>query len=104
MTTRISGTPAAVINTPYVQKMGLNLPWYLQVLKNQKLTKKYVVPLIHWTGMKQLEAAAIGPTWKTVWSAGQSVGLVNEILSCQEIMDKLVTEYQTAIQKMPRGN
>lgn len=96
MTTRISGTPAAVIRTPYIEKIGLDLPWYLKMLKNQKLTKKYIVPLIHLLGMKQLEAAATGPTWKTVWSAGQSVGLVHEILSCEEIMNKLVKEYEQA--------
>ena len=38
MTTRLSGTPAAVINTPYIEKIGLDLPWYLKVLKDRKLT------------------------------------------------------------------
>ena len=52
MTTRLSGTPAAVIRTPYIDKMGLDLPWYLKVLKDQKLTKKYIVPLIHFLGSK----------------------------------------------------
>lgn len=102
LTSRISGTPAAVINTDYVQKMGLDLPWYLKVLKSQKIAKKYVVPLIHWMGMKQLEAAASGPTWKTVWSAGQSVGLINEILSCQAIMDQFVAEYEKTVGDFPK--
>jgi nitronate monooxygenase len=102
MTTRVSGTPAAVINTPYVQKMGLDLPWYLKMLKERSLTKRYVVPLIHWLGMRQLEKAAVGPTWKTVWSAGQSVGLVEEILSCREIVDKFVQEYEDAVSALPR--
>lgn len=104
LTTRVSGTPAAVINTPYVQKMGLDLPWYLKILKDQKLSKKWIVPLIHWMGMKQLEKAAIGPTWKTVWSAGQSVGLVHEILSCSKIIDKMISEYQQTIQQQPKVN
>jgi nitronate monooxygenase len=103
MTTRVSGTPAAVINTPYVQKIGLDLPWYLRVMKENRWAKKYVVPLIHLMGMKQLEKAAAGPTWKTVWSAGQSVGLVNEILSCPEIMEKLVREYQEAVIAQPKA-
>lgn len=102
MTTRISGTPAAVIRTPYIEKMGLDLPWYLKVLKNQKLTKKYVVPLIHFLGSKALEEAATGPTWKTVWSAGQSVGLIEDILSCQQIIEKLVQEYYDSVEKLPR--
>jgi nitronate monooxygenase len=96
MTTRISGTPAAVIKTPYIEKMGLDLPWYLKVLKNNSKAKKYVVPLIHFLGSKQLEEAASGPTWKTVWSAGQSVGMIDEILSCDEIVKKMVSEFQSA--------
>jgi nitronate monooxygenase len=102
MTTRISGTPAAVINTPYVQKMGLDLPWYLKTLKNNSLTKMYLVPLIHFMGMRKLEAAALSPTWKTVWSAGQSVGLVNEILTCDEIIKNMISEYQAAVAAQPK--
>lgn len=96
MTTRVSGTPAAVINTEYVRKIGLDLPLPVKLLKENKLTKKYVVPLIHLAGMKALEKAADKPTWKTVWSAGQSVGLVDEILSVREIYAKLAREYTEA--------
>ncbi len=102
MTTRLSGTPAAVIRTPYIEQMGLDLPWYLKLLKNQKLTKKYIVPLIHLLGSKALEEAATGPTWKTVWSAGQSVGLIDTILPCQEIVATFVKEYRESIKKLPR--
>lgn len=97
MTTRVSGTPAAVINTPYVQKLGTDLPWALKALKNNKMTKKYAVPLIHFMGMKSLEEAATKPSWKTVWTAGQSVGLIDDILSVREIYQKLVAEYETAV-------
>jgi nitronate monooxygenase len=102
MTTRLSGTPAAVIRTPYIDKIGLDLPWYLKLLKNNPASKKYVVPLIHWLGMQQLEQAAVGPTWKTVWSAGQSVGMINEILSCEQIIDKLIQEYKLATERQPQ--
>lgn len=102
MTTRISGTPAAVIRTPYIDKMGLELPWYFKLLKQNKSLKKYIVPLIHYLGSKELEKAVQGPTWKTVWSAGQSVGLVEEILSCEKIIEKLIQEYDEALNKAPR--
>lgn len=95
LSTRVSGTPANVIMTDYVRKTGLNLPWYMKTLKNQKLTKKYMVPLIHWMGMKTLEQAAVKPTWKTVWSAGQTVGLIDEVLSCKEIMNRMIEEYKS---------
>lgn len=102
MTTRVSGTPAAVINTPYVRKLGLELPLPLRILKENKKTKRYADILIHYMGMKSLEQAAVQPTWKTVWSAGQSVGLIHEILSCQEIVEKLENEYFQAVKSLPR--
>lgn len=102
MTTRLSGTPAAVIRTPYIDKMGLHLPWYLRMMKENKSLKKYIVPLIHYLGSKSLENSVQGPTWKTVWSAGQSVGLIHEILSCQQIIDKLVSEYEECLNQAPR--
>ena len=101
MTTRISGTPAAVIKTPYIEKIGLDLPWYLKTLKENPLAKKYVVPAIHMLGMQALEKAAQGTTWKSVWSAGQSVGLVDEILTTREIIEKFVREYQVAKKSLP---
>lgn len=101
MTTRLSGTPAAVIKTPYTEKMGADLPWALEVLKKNPLTKKYVVPLIHYLGMKSLEAAVDKPTWKTVWSAGQSVGLIDSEMACREILARMVKEYKEALAHLP---
>lgn len=102
MTTRVSGTPAAVINTDYIKKIGTELPWYLKVLKDNKSIKKYVVPLIHYLGSKSLEEAALKPSWKTVWSAGQSVGLIHEISSCKNIIETMVTDYELALATTPR--
>lgn len=102
MTTRVSGTPAAVIKTEYIERLGTDLPLALKILKDHPLTKKYAVPLIHYLGMKTLENAATKPTWKTVWSAGQSVGLVHEIASCEEIMRNLVEEYHATVAGLPR--
>lgn len=100
MTTRVSGTPAAVINTDYVKKMGTDLPYLVKLLKSNPMTKKYVVPLIHLAGMKALEKAADKPTWKTVWSAGQSVGLVHEIASCEQILNDILQDYFDSLDSM----
>ncbi len=102
LTTRLSGTPASVINTPYIQKIGLDLPWFFKILKDKPLTKKIVTALIHGMGSKSLELAATGASWKTVWSAGQSVGLIEEILPCSQIMKNLIMEYEIALEKVPR--
>jgi nitronate monooxygenase len=100
MTTKISGTPAAVIRTPYIEKNGLELNWALKILKDHSMTKKWVTPLIHYLGMRSLEKAASNMTWKTVWSAGQSVGMVNEILSCREIVEKMIVEFEEASRRL----
>lgn len=97
MTTKISGTPAAVINTEYIKKSGTDLNPILNFMKNNSVLKKYTVPLIHWLGMQALEKAANKASWKTVWSAGQSVGLVDEILTCKEIIEKFQSEFEEAV-------
>lgn len=96
MTTRISGTPAAVIRTPYIERQGLELPWLVRALKDNKHTKKYAVPLVHYLGMRQLDEAATKPTWKTVWTAGQSVGMIEDVKPVREIIARLADEYFAA--------
>lgn len=93
LTKKISGTPAAVINTPYVQKQGLELNPIETFLFNNPNTKKYMKLIRAYIGSKALEKAVSGTTWKEVWSAGQGVGLIDEILSAKEIVHQLVQEY-----------
>lgn len=100
LTTRVSGTPASVIRTPYIDKVGTDLPWILTQLKKFPQTKKITTALIHLMGTKALEHAATKPTWKTVWSAGQGVGLIDDIPTCREIMDSLIKDYFQAVQRL----
>jgi nitronate monooxygenase len=101
LTTRISGTPASVIRTPFIEKQGTDLPLLLKLLKDNPKTKKWATLLIHWMGQKSLEEAAVKPTWKTVWSAGQSVAAVHDVLPCKQIVENLVQGYYDALQKLP---
>lgn len=96
LTKRISGTPAAVINTPFVQKIGYELPWWEAMLRKNPTTAKYMKLLRYMRGTKSLENSASKPTWKTVWSAGQGVGLIHDILPTADIMKRLVAEYWEA--------
>lgn len=102
MTTKVSGTPAAVIRTPYTEKWGTEMSWAMKKLKENPTTKKWMVPLIHWMGMQKLEKAAQGASWKTVWSAGQSVGLVHEILDSRQIIQQFAAEYFETVNQLPR--
>ncbi len=100
LTTRISGTPAAVIKTPYIEKVGLDLnPIEKMLLSNPKL-KKWMKMLINLRGMNLLSGAAEKTTWKEVWSAGQGVGLIDEILSVKEVVDFIMEEYHQTISNL----
>lgn len=93
MTSRISGTPAAVINTPYIKKVGLELSSFEKFLRKYPATERLVKLVRYTMGTKSLEAAATKTTWKTVWSAGQGVGLIHDIKPTKEVMETLVKEY-----------
>lgn len=96
MTSRISGTPAAVINTPYIQKIGTDLSWFERTLRKYPATAKYAKMLRYLSGTKRLENAAQGVTWKTVWSAGQGVGFVKEVAPIENVLKTLIAEYREA--------
>jgi len=96
LTKKLSGTPAAVINTPYIQKEGLELNFVEEMLYKYPKTKKYMKLLRAYLGSKVLEKAASTTTWKNVWSAGQGVAFINEILPARKIMENLFNEYQQA--------
>jgi nitronate monooxygenase len=89
MTTKLSGTPCTVINTPYVQKVGTQQNWFERMLNKNKRLKKWVKALVFVRGMKSLEKAAFSSTYKSVWCAGPSIEHVKEILPVKEIVNQL---------------
>lgn len=92
MTTKISGTPCAVINTPYVQKIGTKQNWLERVLNNNKRLKKWAKVLTFYKGMKALEKAAFGATYQTVWCAGKSIEHVHSIRTIEQVTKELMGE------------
>lgn len=96
MTTKISGTPCTVINTPYVQQLGTEQNWLERLLNKNKRLKKWMKALTFIKGMKSLRKAAFGATYKTMWCAGPSIAHVKEIKPLGAIIHQLVTEYAEA--------
>ncbi len=96
MTTKISGTPCTVINTPYVQQLGTKQNWLERLLNKNKRLKKWMKALTFIKGMKSLRKAAFGATYKTMWCAGPSIEHVKEIKPLGAIIHQLVTEYAEA--------
>lgn len=93
-TTKLSGSALTVINTPYVQQLGTKANWLEWILNNNKTLKKYAKMIIALRGMKAVEKAAFGATYKTVWCAGPAIEHVKSIRPIGDIIDSLTREYQ----------
>ena len=90
MSTKISGTPCTVINTPYVSKIGTKQSWLEQFLSKNKNLKKWVKMFTFVKGMKSIEKAAFGATYKTVWVAGTTIENTTEIKPLKQIISSLI--------------
>jgi nitronate monooxygenase len=92
MTTKLSGTPCTVINTPYVQSIGTKQNLIERILNKNKRLKKWAKMITFFRGMKALEKAAFSATYQTLWCAGPSIEHVHSIRSVKEIVDNLVSK------------
>lgn len=90
MTTKLSGTPCTVINTDYVKQIGTKQNWLERVLNKNKKLKKWMKAVTFIKGMKSLQNAAFGATYKTLWCAGPSIAYVNKVSSVKNVVDQLV--------------
>ncbi|MCB9426206.1 MAG: nitronate monooxygenase [Flavobacteriales bacterium] len=95
MTTKLSGTPCTVINTPYVQTVGTNQNGLERFLNQNKSLKKWLKAFVFYKGMKSLQNAAFSTTYKTVWCAGPSIEHVKSIRPIKEIVKELVSEIES---------
>jgi nitronate monooxygenase len=93
MTTKISGTPCTVINTPYVKEIGTTQNWIEKLLSKNKRIKKWFKALTFIKGMKKLEKAAFSSTYKNVWCAGPSIEFTKQILPISEIVQSLRKDF-----------
>ncbi len=100
MTDRISGTPSTVINTAYAKKIGLHQNWFERLLSNNSTTKKWFKMIVQIRGMKKLEKSIHPGNYKTLWIAGASSELIEEILPCGEIIQRMKTEVEQAKERM----
>lgn len=99
-TNKLSGSPLTVINTPYVQELGTKANFLEWILNNNKTLKKYAKMVIAFRGMKAVEKAAFGATYKTVWCAGPAIEHVKSIRPIGDIIRTLTSEYDLAKNKM----
>ncbi|MCB9239653.1 MAG: nitronate monooxygenase [Flavobacteriales bacterium] len=90
MTTKLSGTPCTVINTPYVQEIGTKQNHIQRVLNRNKRLKKWFKAITFIRGMQRLRNAAFDATYKTVWCAGPTIEHVHEIRPVADVVNQLI--------------
>ena len=66
------------------------------MLNENKTVKKYFKMLTQIRGMKKLEESVKPGNYKTLWCAGKSVEMINDIKSCEEIVITLKKEFEAS--------
>lgn len=100
VTTKLSGTPCTVINTPYVKKIGTDQNIVESLLNKNKKLKKYAKMVTYYKGMKLLEKAAFSASYKTVWCAGSSIEFTKKVESISDIVSRYKTELKEAHERL----
>ena len=98
-TDRVDGFPGNFIRTKELEAVGLEKGLFEDILTKNKKIKRFI-------SLSRAARSLFGDmdskvSYKTVYSAGHGVGLIEEILSIQEIMEKTVREYKEIKAKLP---
>ena len=89
MTRKLSGSPTAVINTPYLQQIGNKPNIWEKLVNGNSVLKKFAKAVMMKAGMKKLYDSAFKATYKTVWCAGIAIEHVHSIRTINEIVKEL---------------
>jgi len=84
---RITGVPVAVINTPYIQRMGLKAGWLARRMLRGHKTKHWMRMLYGLKSIWQLKRSSLDESGeKDYWQAGRSVSGITSIEPSAEIV------------------
>ena len=93
-TEKISGVPVAVINTPYVQKVGTKANWLARWMLRHPRLKHWMRALYSLLSLFKLKKASKkGSGYKDYWQAGKSVQGIQRI----ETVDDVISSYKAAL-------
>ncbi len=98
-TDRVDGFPGNFIRTKELEAVGLKKGLIEEILTKNIKIKRFI-------SLSRAARSLFGDmdskiSYKTVYSAGHGVGLINEVFSIQEIMEKTVREYKEIKAKLP---
>lgn len=87
LTERITGVPVAVINTPYIQRMGLHAGPFARWMLRGRRRKRWMRSIYALKSLFQLKHASLDESGrKDFWQAGRSVAGITSIEPVREIV------------------
>ena len=92
ITSKLSGTPCTVINTPAVQKIGTEESWLEKILNRNKSFKRLLKKIRFLKSWKTLEKAAFSNNYDSIWCAGRSIKYVKKVSSVADIVKSIITK------------
>ncbi len=104
MTTKLSGSPCTIIDTPEAKNMGYTQSWFEKFMSNNPRTKKWFKMLVQARGMKKLEDSVLPNNYSKLWCAGKSSELITDILPCEEIISNIKSEYKKGLEDIANSN
>ena len=98
-TDRVDGFPGNFIRTKELEAIGLKKGLIEEMLTKNKRIKRFI-------SLSRAARSLFGDvnskvSYKTVYSAGHGIGLIDEILSIREIIEKTVGEYRAIKAQLP---
>jgi len=93
VTDRISGSKCTIINTPYVQSIGLKANRIERFLFKNKWLKKYFKMFRWFKGTQMFKKSALQATYKTVWCAGPSLEGVHSIRYVSQVVADILKPF-----------
>lgn len=88
LTEKISGVPVAVINTPYVQKVGTRANWLARWMLKHPRFKHWMRAIYSFLSLWKLrKASKQGASYRDYWQAGKSVRGIEAVESAAEVVN-----------------
>lgn len=89
LTERVTGIPLSVINTPYVQQVGLKVGPIARWLLQHRYTKPWMRTWYGLNAIRDFKRISLnGGTSKDYWQAGKSVQHIHKIESVKDIIQR----------------
>lgn len=94
---RLTGVPVAVINTPYIERMGLEAGTFARWMLRGRRRKHWMRMIYALKSLWQLKRASLDEEGeREYWQAGKSAGDVHRVVPAGEIVRRLAAALESA--------